>query len=124
MKLNRIKTDGDGNIIINDVDGSTITVNVNTDEVVDFINSLKSQANRKNPDRIRILVLSTTSTRINVFQEDSKDSIPQFDGQYGEEPAFWKPFKNQNPIIELLSCLLYTSPSPRDATLSRMPSSA
>ena len=25
---------------------------------------------------------------------------------------------------ELVSCLLYTSPSPRDATLSRMPSSA
>ena len=25
---------------------------------------------------------------------------------------------------EALSCLLYTSPSPRDATLSRMPSSA
>ena len=27
-------------------------------------------------------------------------------------------------IILLLACLLYTSPSPRDATLSRMPSSA
>ena len=26
--------------------------------------------------------------------------------------------------IRMLSCLLYTSPSPRDATLSRMPSSA
>ena len=26
--------------------------------------------------------------------------------------------------IELIRCLLYTSPSPRDATLSRMPSSA
>ena len=26
--------------------------------------------------------------------------------------------------LHLLSCLLYTSPSPRDATLSRMPSSA
>ena len=25
---------------------------------------------------------------------------------------------------EIMSCLLYTSPSPRDATLSRMPSSA
>ena len=25
---------------------------------------------------------------------------------------------------EILTCLLYTSPSPRDATLSRMPSSA
>ena len=27
-------------------------------------------------------------------------------------------------IDEIYSCLLYTSPSPRDATLSRMPSSA
>ena len=27
-------------------------------------------------------------------------------------------------LIELFPCLLYTSPSPRDATLSRMPSSA
>ena len=31
----------------------------------------------------------------------------------------------QNPSTELtITCLLYTSPSPRDATLSRMPSSA
>ena len=29
-----------------------------------------------------------------------------------------------NLIVELSNCLLYTSPSPRDATLSRMPSSA
>ena len=28
------------------------------------------------------------------------------------------------PEYEIFSCLLYTSPSPRDATLSRMPSSA
>ena len=27
-------------------------------------------------------------------------------------------------IVSFLGCLLYTSPSPRDATLSRMPSSA
>ena len=27
-------------------------------------------------------------------------------------------------VYEFLTCLLYTSPSPRDATLSRMPSSA
>ena len=27
-------------------------------------------------------------------------------------------------VADLISCLLYTSPSPRDATLSRMPSSA
>ena len=28
------------------------------------------------------------------------------------------------PFLLLATCLLYTSPSPRDATLSRMPSSA
>ena len=28
------------------------------------------------------------------------------------------------PVVVLENCLLYTSPSPRDATLSRMPSSA
>ena len=30
----------------------------------------------------------------------------------------------QDKIKRFLPCLLYTSPSPRDATLSRMPSSA
>ena len=40
----------------------------------------------------------------------------------------WQPFE-LNPAMaaegeHLDSCLLYTSPSPRDATLSRMPSSA
>ena len=34
-------------------------------------------------------------------------------------------FNNIKSVIRLdLDCLLYTSPSPRDATLSRMPSSA
>ena len=32
--------------------------------------------------------------------------------------------KHQKPNPQLNICLLYTSPSPRDATLSRMPSSA
>ena len=30
----------------------------------------------------------------------------------------------RNQSLNIISCLLYTSPSPRDATLSRMPSSA
>ena len=34
----------------------------------------------------------------------------------------WKPLKNHLGFLP--TCLLYTSPSPRDATLSRMPSSA
>ena len=31
---------------------------------------------------------------------------------------------DQTAISQCMDCLLYTSPSPRDATLSRMPSSA
>ena len=30
----------------------------------------------------------------------------------------------EKQVMEVIACLLYTSPSPRDATLSRMPSSA
>ena len=30
----------------------------------------------------------------------------------------------KHKVVDISSCLLYTSPSPRDATLSRMPSSA
>ena len=39
-------------------------------------------------------------------------------------PLFALSAMNIEHIIRSFSCLLYTSPSPRDATLSRMPSSA
>ena len=44
----------------------------------------------------------------------------------GKEASLEKPAKDLGNIISKLEqgCLLYTSPSPRDATLSRMPSSA
>ena len=38
--------------------------------------------------------------------------------------AFLDAMKEEKPDALLQLCLLYTSPSPRDATLSRMPSSA
>ena len=42
------------------------------------------------------------------------------------DPSLLKDIKinKVNITDKLLDCLLYTSPSPRDATLSRMPSSA
>ena len=36
----------------------------------------------------------------------------------------WVPEKKKDHLNLDFTCLLYTSPSPRDATLSRMPSSA
>ena len=62
---------------------------------------------RKNEKRVGITPLDASkllSAGIKVTVEDSADRII--------------------PIEEYNNCLLYTSPSPRDATLSRMPSSA
>ena len=42
--------------------------------------------------------------------------------QLGE--GWWVPPHTAKAHPEIVTCLLYTSPSPRDATLSRMPSSA
>ena len=45
---------------------------------------------------------------------ETPDTLSFDDTQLGEDPTIESPY----------TCLLYTSPSPRDATLSRMPSSA
>ena len=51
---------------------------------------------------------------------------PVWSGTHKELGTSNSLFNFQNTYFELLAptCLLYTSPSPRDATLSRMPSSA
>ena len=42
----------------------------------------------------------------------------------GENGHFCAPVHATGPVPNISSCLLYTSPSPRDRTRSRMPSSA
>ena len=56
-------------------------------------------------------------TTIRVFPND-----PDKKATHGN--SNWKPYKGKEPVDLVLSCLLYTSPSPRDGLLSRMPSSA
>ena len=57
----------------------------------------------------------------------SKEKAGEFYAVHKERPFYGElvDFMSSGPIVAaVLSCLLYTSPSPRDATLSRMPSSA
>ena len=54
-------------------------------------------------------------TIVNHLSFYQPELVPKSDGAFGKPPAL---------LAELSDCLLYTSPSPRDATLSRMPSSA
>ena len=45
------------------------------------------------------------------WQKENYTRISAYDGR-------------EDDLSDIINCLLYTSPSPRDATLSRMPSSA
>ena len=45
-----------------------------------------------------------------------------FTNQYEGLQTIWDEYKDKNVVV--IGCLLYTSPSPRDRTRSRMPSSA
>ena len=62
--------------------------------------------------------ISTTTRKIRKDEVDGKDynfvSFQEFETRV----------KNNEFLEHARFCLLYTSPSPRDATLSRMPSSA
>ena len=58
--------------------------------------------------------MATTPASIDLFGRD--DDSPKLDKEMAED---FHTFTAKG-----LFCLLYTSPSPRDATLSRMPSSA
>ena len=61
-----------------------------------------------------------------------KDRIVAIRWQHDEERYQWSIHVLKGAVVEqdmllfqdVIACLLYTSPSPRDATLSRMPSSA
>ena len=58
--------------------------------------------------------------KANVQQEFTKEQILEFMA-CKNDPVY---FAKQHVKIVSLDCLLYTSPSPRDRTRSRMPSSA
>ena len=65
----------------------------------------KNKVRKKRHARVRVKVQGTTEVpRLNVYRSNTNIYAQIIDDTKG--------------------CLLYTSPSPRDATLSRMPSSA
>ena len=71
---------------------------------------------------------------INIIMEKKKDNIIKFPKRFKGKRKVVKPDENllrlnedisfADQLTEALICLLYTSPSPRDSRVSRMPSSA
>ena len=69
------------------------------------------------PDPADLAVLRAVSKGM----RDAVDATGRKVEEFGEEDATERGYLS---TLKCLRCLLYTSPSPRDATLSRMPSSA
>ena len=59
---------------------------------------------------------------LTVAEVDTKKHLSRISIVTSGTPMVIEQIKSQ--LARLVPCLLYTSPSPRDATLSRMPSSA
>ena len=96
---------------------------------------------RKRPT-LRIYIESDQGANIDDCENISKDLNYEIDldSSFGDDyvlevstPGISRRFFKQSQLesyigeelkVKLRDCLLYTSPSPRDATLSRMPSSA
>ena len=66
--------------------------------------------------------------KINTINKEEIEKFSKIAEEWWNPEGKFKPLHKFNPIrisyIKENICLLYTSPSPRDATLSRMPSSA
>ena len=77
--------------------------------------SMCSNVTQENNEEIRVVSLSTTHTEV-IQTLGGQDTLVAVDAF--SEVDF--------PVerIDAYTCLLYTSPSPRDRSLSRMPSSA
>ena len=73
-----------------------------------------------------VLLLIAKIKREQTFKSDANIKINHLDGNYLiDEQTILNTIKRKFPINQKIdTCLLYTSPSPRDRTRSRMPSSA
>ena len=77
------------------------------------------------PTRVRILTAATDLFGLRGVDAVSLDQIATEVGVAKQTLLYWFPSKDELVEAVLLeACLLYTSPSPRDRTRSRMPSSA
>ena len=104
-------TDFLGNITINEVGGTTDYI-----KILDGNNQTLMCVYTIPADKVGYL------TKYSLSAQKSSSTTINFTAQLRTR-EFEKVFRVRE-IVSFGTCLLYTSPSPRDATLSRMPSSA
>ena len=106
-------------------------INEDAGEIADAIIGLENLAFRVADERLVVarqgIAESTGSGDSGQLAEEFDAAVEATDTQLASVEGLGDLFAGANvsgQIASARSCLLYTSPSPRDATLSRMPSSA
>ena len=101
------------------------------DEVKRLTEEKKLNPLQKNNNNDTALHLAAVGGHLNIMKYfiEERFLVPACLGWHGQTPLHRAAFNKQLEVVRYLVaeqqvCLLYTSPSPRDATLSRMPSSA
>ena len=90
----------------------------------DLVSRLKEMSNTSpEKERAELMEAANKEPKILDDKEISLADIAKLAGikEYTEQP---KVSAKAEKLVESITCLLYTSPSPRDRTRSRMPSSA
>ena len=85
------------------------------------IHSLKGQALKTNEDALDAIICLYIAALYSIHKKSR--TLGKIFGEI-ENGYIWVPQPVKTSRTELINCLLYTSPSPRDRTRSRMPSSA
>lgn len=101
MKINRLPIDGNGNIAMQDIANSTINIINVPDEIKKFIEDLYLWLD-KETKFINILVITTTKERLDSINEIETEIKELLKLQYATEPKDWKPYKDENSIINLI----------------------
>ena len=92
----------------------------NAEENGDFKDP-EERASVKEDDNLQSFKTNDPASETRADDEVREKSSIETDADQGEQED---PLAATKEVAKVLDCLLYTSPSPRDATLSRMPSSA
>ena len=95
---------------------STTSIELHTTYAGSTNNALSAAVRRTPPKSVAEFVVKGGDSNTDwemIFVDDTEKDVASNKSRGITSPGWW-----------LYSCLLYTSPSPRDATLSRMPSSA
>ncbi len=101
MKINKLPIDGNGNIAMQDITNSTINISNIPDEIKKFVEDLTSWL-EKETKFINILVISTTQDRLVSINEINTEIKEQLKTHYNVEPKDWKPYKNEDSILNLI----------------------